>query len=53
MSLCDGCGCGTWVGGLAPDQARLGEDEYRRSHGRPCRLTPRCPGRHLVSVEPS
>lgn len=50
--LCDVCYCGSWVGGLAPDQGRLGDREYRKAHGRPCRLTPRCQGRHLLSKDP-
>lgn len=51
--LCDACGCGTWVAGLAPDQGRLNDEDYRKGHGRPCRMTPKCAGRHLVSREPS
>lgn len=51
--LCDVCFSGTFVAGLAPDQDRLGEAEYRKGHGRPCRMTPKCPGRHLLSSEPS
>lgn len=50
---CDRCGCGTWVAGLAPDQARLADADYRQSHGRPCRMTPKCTGRHVVSKEPN
>lgn len=50
--LCDRCFCGTWVGGLAPDQERLEEEQYRKDHGRPCRMTPRCQGRHVISKEP-
>lgn len=45
---CDRCGEGTWVAGTAPDQERLADEEYRKAHGRPCRMTPRCPGRHLI-----
>lgn len=51
--LCDRCFCGTWVAGLAPDQERLEEEAYRKDHGRPCRMTPHCTGRHLVAKEPS
>jgi hypothetical protein len=51
--LCTVCGAGTWVGGLAPDQARLDDEEYAKKHGRPCRMTPRCTGRHLLSEEPA
>lgn len=50
---CDRCGAGSWVGGLAPDQDRLEDDDYRSKHGRPCRGTPKCTGRHLLSKEPS
>lgn len=49
---CTSCCAGTWVAGLAPDQDRLGDPEYFKSHGRPCRGTPRCPGRHLLSKDP-
>lgn len=51
--LCDVCLCGTWVAGLGPDQDRIAEAEYRKNHGRPCRMTPHCTGRHLVSREPT
>ncbi len=51
--LCDRCGCGTWVGGRAPDQARLEEEQYRKDHGRPCRMTPRCSGRHVLDHDPT
>lgn len=51
--LCDRCGCGTWVGGLAPDRERLEDEEYRKAHGRPCRLTPRCLGRHVLDHDPT
>jgi hypothetical protein len=47
---CSHCGCGTWVAGLQPDQSRLDDPEYFKSHGRPCRLTPHCPGRHVVGA---
>lgn len=50
--LCSVCGCGTWVAGLAPDQDRIDDAEYFKSHGRPCRLTPRCAGRHFLNREP-
>lgn len=50
---CDRCFAGTWVGGGAPDQERVAEDEeYRKAHGRPCRMTPRCGGRHVLSSIP-
>lgn len=48
---CSACGQGTWVAGLAPDQSRLEDAEYFKAHGRPCRMTPRCPGRHVRGVE--
>jgi hypothetical protein len=49
---CDVCGCGRWVKGLAPDQARLDDEDYRKSHGAHCTTGPRgCPGRHVVAVE--
>lgn len=51
--LCDRCGCGSFVKGLPPDQDRLGDEEYRKSHGAPCRTGPKgCGGRHLVAKEP-
>jgi hypothetical protein len=50
--LCTVCLQGTWVAGLAPDQDRLDDVEYRKAHGRPCRMTPRCSGRHLLSKDP-
>lgn len=50
--LCDVCFCGSWVGGLAPDQSRLGDEEYRKNHGRPCRMTPHCTGRHVLDHDP-
>jgi hypothetical protein len=45
---CDVCGEVVEVAGRAPDPARLSDPDYRAEHGRPCRLTPRCPGRHVV-----
>lgn len=50
--LCDQCGCGTWVGRLAPKEDRLEDEEYRKGFPR-CRLTPHCPGRHVVARESS
>ena len=50
--LCTDCFLGSWVAGRAPDQSRLDDEEYRKAHGRPCRLTPRCRGRHLLSKDP-
>lgn len=46
---CSQCGQGSWVAGLAPDQSRLNDPDYFKSHGRPCRMTPRCRGRHVLS----
>lgn len=50
--LCTQCYAGTWVRGGPPDQDRLTDEEYRKAHGRPCRLTPRCTGRHLLAKDP-
>lgn len=44
---CDVCSAGTWVRGGIPDREKLEDEEYRKSHGRPC-LIPRCAGRHLL-----
>lgn len=46
---CSVCGELILTKGLAPDQARLEDADYAAKHGRPCRMTPKCPGRHLVS----
>lgn len=49
---CTQCRAGTWVRGGAPDQKRINDPEYFKSHGRPC-LIPKCPGRHLLSEGPA
>lgn len=45
---CDICGELILTKGLAPDRERLEDPEYRKKFRR-CRLTPRCPGYHVVS----
>lgn len=47
---CDRCSEISLLRCGAPDQARLDDPDYRSKHGRPCRMTPGCPGRHLVST---
>lgn len=46
---CDVCGQLVLAKGLAPDPERLGDPAYRETHGRKCRMTPRCSGRHVVA----
>lgn len=48
---CDHCGQISLVKGLAPDRSRLDEPDYWKDHGRPCRMTPGCRGRHLLGAE--
>lgn len=46
---CDRCGGLSLLRCTAPDQGRLDDPDYRKKRGRPCRMSPGCAGRHVIS----